>query len=118
MARVAIGVVELAGKVGQANVLLSTTSSDTANNHTFTLKDGDILYAQNADAGVQTVTIVTTADEIGRTITIAQVQAAGETRLYGPFERIGFAQSDETIQIDVTVSNTVRLAVIRDVGNA
>lgn len=116
MARTAITIHNLAGAKGLANGILVTTAGDVPNDNDWLLRDGDILFARNGGAGVQVLTLITSADEDGRVETIANSQAVGTTYLYGPLDRVGYAQSDGKCRVDIA-DTLWDLAVIRNVGN-
>lgn len=113
MARIAIAITTLAGNAGLANATVTKTTGDFANDHDWLLNDGDLLVARNTEAvNPKVLTIITTADRLGRTQAIAQNHTAGEVRVYGPLTRIGYAQSDGKIHIDVDTASW-ELSVLR-----
>ncbi len=115
MPRTAIPIFEMAGQVSPANAVITTIAGDSTNDHDWLLKDGDLLWAICA-GGASTMTIPCTADELGRDDNIVISFGAGETRMIGPLNRLGYAQADGKIHIDLTV-DTWAVGVFRNVGN-
>ena len=96
-----------------ANALdFSFTAGDVANGNAYVATGREVVIFRNVNAGAQTFTLDSVADEQGRTgdITAYSLGAAEFAVLYPPLR--GFQQSDGMIYIDVSHAD-VTIAVLR-----
>lgn len=113
MARVPITISQSPG-IGTPAVV-TWTAADIADDHTL-FNDGETsLIVRNPDAvNAVTVTIVSVECSHGRTGDIEQAVAAETTRVFGPFPKGLFNQSDGVINVDLAgTAAGVQLAAIR-----
>jgi hypothetical protein len=115
VARTAIAVNTLKGSANPANpgADLTLTAIDSANDHEWTLRDGDILLIVNNLGSPQSVTLVATADPHGRTEDATISTGANSFRVVGPLRTLGWVQSDGTVHLDSTGLSSMNLAVLR-----
>ena len=112
MARVAIGVNNLAGSVNPAALTDITFTAGNANDHYWDFREGDILVVRST-AGSNTVTLVSVADSQGRTGNSAQaITASGDFALFGPLASNGWRQSNGRVHVDLS-NTSFELAVLR-----
>ena len=80
------------GAYADTGALLAFTAADTVNLNEASIGDGVILLARNSSGGALTVTVTSQPDAFGRTNDIAAYSIpAGETHVFGPFVRAGWA---------------------------
>ena len=94
------------------SVVLSYTTADAANGHAFVNTGRVLLLVKNGGGGAVQVTIVSTPDARGRTGNEVRSVSAGADALFGPFPRLGWNQSDETVHVDLDVDTAVELAAL------
>lgn len=95
---------------GAADVTM--TAADVANYEQVTHDGAILVLAHNEDAGAQTVTITSIADERGRTGDITTYSLAAEDRaVFGPFDLEGWEQADGKLYFAASSAN-VKLGVI------
>lgn len=98
MARVLLTPTVAPGQYPLAGVAVTETAADTTNFDMFVSTGKELLVAHNTDASSHTVTINSVADDKGRTGDItAESIAAGAIRIYGPFAKSYWAQSNGNI---------------------
>lgn len=96
-----------------AGVAITMTAADTVNQNQFAAQGQDLVIAHNTGVTGHTVTITSAADPYGRTGDItAESIAAGEYRVYGPFPRIGWEQSDGKFYLEANDAE-VKFGVIK-----
>lgn len=94
-------------------VSLTFTAADATNKEQVALTGREIIIARNTGAGARTVTITSTADELGRTDDItADSIPAGEFHIYGPFGLEGWEQTDGNLYFEAEHAE-VTFAIIR-----
>lgn len=83
------------GSYGAAGAAVTFTAADVANKNQFTATGRELVIARNSGASAYTITITSAPDPYGRTGHItAESIAAGETKVFGPFKRSGWQQTD------------------------
>jgi hypothetical protein len=86
-----------------AGVSLVQTAADVANGNSFSPTGYDLVIANNTGAAPYTVTITSAPDAMGRTKDItAESIAAGEIRVYGPLQLLGWRQSDGFVYLSAS----------------
>lgn len=97
------------------NFIGTETAADDTNDHEMVNDGSTILIAINRAASTPAVTIVSVADEYGRTGDITQVLAATELRVFGPFKpKANWNQSNGKVHIDVVgVATSVAFTALR-----
>lgn len=117
MARTALTVQELPLH-GAALDDIAFTAADATNDHEFANTGREIVLMKNADASQHTATVVSVADQHGRTGDQDMAPAAGEISVAGPFppsiwnSALGLAHIDLGAGEDVSVT----FAVVRLLG--
>lgn len=118
MARTAIPVQEVPIN-GAALDDISWTAADATNDHEFENTGREIVLQNNADGSQQIATVVSVADQYGRTGDQALSAAAGEISVAGPFKPISIWNSESgKAYIDVAAGEdaNVTFAVLRLLG--
>lgn len=109
MARTALTKVTAPGGYSGAGVAFPLAAGDAVNGNYFEHTGREIIVVKNANAsspGVsRTVTLVSVNDPYGRTEDIAEVLAAGDIKVYGPFPILGWRQTDYRFYINVDSSD-------------
>jgi hypothetical protein len=97
-----------------AGVAVTFAAADVAGKNYFISTGRELLVARNTSADTPyTITIVSAADEMGRTGNItAESIAFGVTRMYGPFPRSGWSQSTGHINVEAA-NEAIEFAVIQ-----
>ena len=89
------------GKWPSAGGLLVWLGADTVNKEQFPLTGQELVLAWNTGASGRTITIDSSADPYGRSGPItAEAIAAGDIRMFGPFDIVGWAQSDGNLHFE------------------
>lgn len=112
MARTALTPITTNNPWDTGGTLLTLTALDQANGNSFPATGRECIFAQNTDAGSQTITIRSTADAEGRTGDAAKAMAASSFAVFQMFPTKGWIQSDGNIYIDTTSAN-IKVAVVR-----
>ena len=102
MPRTAITVHSLVPNGVTAN--LAEVASDDTNEHEFTNPNGRvIIIVDNRDGaiGVEFTFISVAEPRYGRTGNVVETVAAGEMKVFGPFDTEAWNQSDNLVDIDV-----------------
>lgn len=100
------------GSIQYTGTVLTMTAADVANMNQFTASGKDLIIAHNTGASPYTVTVTSIADPYGRTKDIAaQSLAAGEYRVFGPMETVGWTQTDGKIYLQAS-NASVKFGVI------
>lgn len=89
---------------------LTSVTPDAVNQNNFVNDGNTELVVHNGDAAAKTVTIASVPCEHGRTGDVAQVVAAGERAILGPFDKLLFNQADGTVNVDWSASTNVKVA--------
>lgn len=97
------------GLVGVETTWDSTTYTDGLE---FPSTGNELVIARNTGAGTRVCTVVSVADELGRTGDLAKTIAAGGTNYFGPMRKKGFAQTSGRIRI-VPAHAEVKITVLR-----
>ena len=93
---------------------VSFTAGDSSNDHDFDNSGNDILWVQNEGGGAVEVTIVSVADQYGRTGDIVMSISAAGRGVAGPFPQTLFNQSGgRRCNVLLDQDTSVTLAVIR-----
>ena len=88
-------------------------AADNVNGNEVVLSEGEIVLVRNDDAGAQTVTFHSVADEFNRTGDITDYSLGpGEYAMFGPFKVPGWAQPGNLLHINASTA-TVMFAVIK-----
>jgi hypothetical protein len=96
-----------------ADVTFTAAGASFADGAGFPLTGGEILLAKNANAGAQTVTITSVADELKRTGDITTYSIGiGEIAVFGPFDIKGWRQSDGKLYIAASAAD-ISFAVLK-----
>lgn len=112
MARTTLTKTTPPGSYAGAGTTLTLTAADVTNKNQFVASGNDLVIAYNSGAGAATITITSVDDPFGRREDIAAESiAAGAYKLFGPFKRQGWAQSDGYIYLEAS-SVDVKFAVI------
>lgn len=99
-----------------AGVSLTLTAADISNLNSFVCTGYDLVVAQNTGGVGYTVTITSAPDAMGRTKDITtEAIAAGEVRIYGPFQGLGWRQTDGSIYLQAS-NAAVKFAVVAMLG--
>lgn len=102
MARTALTPVVAPGTLAAAGLAAAFTAADVANGNKFASSGNELLIAYNSNASstAHAVTISSVADPYGRLGDITSESiAAGAYRIYGPFKKNGWVQSDGSINV-------------------
>jgi hypothetical protein len=101
------------GAYPTAGVAVAFAAADVAGKNYFIGTGRELVIARNTSADTPyTITIVSAADEMGRTGNItAESIAFGVTRMYGPFARSGWAQSTGHVHLEAE-NAAIEFAVI------
>lgn len=92
------------GAYTHAGTLLTMTAADASNGNQFVATGKDLIVAYNSAGLTYTITVTSSADPYGRTKDItAENITAGQYKIFGPLETVGWIQSDGKIYI--TASN-------------
>jgi hypothetical protein len=113
MARLALTVQTPPGKypalpltANSADLAWTASGANYADGASFTLTGRELLLVRNANAGAQTITISSVADDKGRVGDITTYSIGiGEYAMFGPFPREGWAQSDGKLYFAVTAAD-------------
>jgi hypothetical protein len=101
------------GTVSAGDLAIAFTASDVANGNKWAFSGRDILLVQNSNAGAQTFTISSTADERGRKADIATYSVpAGGFAAFFISSATGWTQADGTILLATSHAN-IQFAVVR-----
>lgn len=113
MPRISHTVQDAPGKWPTAGGLVTFLAADPANDEQFTLTGRELLLADNVGAGAHTITINSVIDPYNRTRNItAESIAAGTLRMFGPFDLVGWQQTDGNLYFEADDAE-VEFAVIR-----
>lgn len=86
---------------------------DSANNHYVEFTGRELVMARNDDGSSQTVTVVSTPDNLGRTGDASKAIDPGAYHMFGPFGKTGWQQSSDSNRLWVNVtSNNLKLFVL------
>lgn len=106
--------VSLYGAVGAGTATLSWSALDASNKNSVTLTGKEILLFKNTDASSHTVTITSTADDLGRTLDIGPYTvSAGGIAFFGPVPTRGFIQASNSKLYFESDSALVSVAIVR-----
>jgi hypothetical protein len=113
MARTDIPVQQMANH-GAGDDSITFTAGDAANDHSFTNTGREILLMKCTDGTQKTATVISVADEHGRTgdLTITCPATTGLSNK-GPFVPARWSQSTGLVHVDLTDATGVSFAVIR-----
>lgn len=102
------------GAYAQAGVALTMAAADVANKNQWVATGKDLVVAHNTGASAYTVTITSVPDpQYGRTGDVTNDSIpAGEYRVYGPFPKVGWVQTDTYIRIEAS-NASVKLGVVK-----
>lgn len=107
MARTSIPVVAI-GNQGAVDPIVWTTG-DATNDHEF-LNDGKTIVIVRNGGGVGiTVSVISVADEAGRTGDLAIAVAAGDYCIFGPLKQAWWNQSGGVVHVDLDTDASVVL---------
>jgi hypothetical protein len=96
-----------------AGVIVTPVAADVSSKQKVVSSGKDLILAFNSDVSPHTVTINSVADDKGRTGDItAESIAAGVYKIFGPFSKSYWAQSDGNIYFEASDA-TVKFAVIQ-----
>lgn len=85
------------GPYAAAGIAMVEVAADASNFEQIAATGADIIVARNSNSGstARTVTITASADPFGRSVNIAAESiAAGAVHVFGPFPKLGWAQTD------------------------
>jgi len=93
---------------------ISWTAADATNDHEFANTGCEILIAKNTHSGEQTITVVSVADEFGRTgdATLAPNATTGFS-FWGPGKPGHWNSAAGLVHVDITDDTALSFAVIR-----
>jgi hypothetical protein len=95
-----------------AGVALTMTGADVGNMNSVAASGNDLIVAQNTDSGAHNITITSVVDQYNRLGSITSESiAAGAIRIYGPFKRDGWMQTDGNVYLQAD-SALVKFGVI------
>jgi len=95
MPRTAIAPVTVPGSTQYTGTVVTPAAADTTNQNSAIFTGKELIIAENTDVAAHTVTVTSVVDSFGRTKDIAAVSlAAGEWRVFGPFDLTGWQQTD------------------------
>ena len=95
------------------DVTFTAAGASFADGAGFTLTGGEILLVKNGNAGAQTVTITSVADDLKRTGDITTYSIGiDEIAVFGPFEIKGWRQADGKLYIAASATD-VSFAVLK-----
>lgn len=89
------------------------TNGDSANDMYFVNDGNTILIAKNADAGAHAGSLVSVADQFGRTGDDPFSIAAGATLVAGPFPASLWNQAGGIMHVDFTTATSVTIAAVK-----
>ena len=112
MARDTIAVQEIGGEGAQKLDDITFTLIVAADNAQFINDGNTLLIFQNAGSGVETATIISTADPFGRTGDLDVTPTNAKESIAGPFRKSIYNQSDGYVHIDTT-DVTLSVAAIK-----
>ena len=101
--------------IGALGAQLLFTAADATNFNSFFATGREILICQNSGASAYTVTVNSTADQLGRTsdITAYSIPASGFA-IFGPFPLNGWHQATTPYTINLQASNaSILFAVVQ-----
>jgi hypothetical protein len=110
MARTAIPIQTIQGG---ASAAVTFTNADAANGMEFENDGATDLIVKNDDASPKTVTVVSVADEAGRTGDLAPSVAAGEVRAYGKLRPAWWNQSNGKVNVNFSAATNLKVAAVR-----
>lgn len=95
------------------DVAFTAAGADFADGASFPITGRELLLVHNGNAGAQTVTITSVADDKNRTGDITTYSIGiGEYALFGPFKKAGWAQSTGLLHFAATAAD-VEFLVLR-----
>jgi len=99
-ARTALTKTAAPGGYAGAGVAVTMAVADVGNMNSVPASGNDLIVAQNTDVSAHNITVTSVADQYGRLghITSESI-AAGAIRIYGPFKRDGWVQTDGNIYL-------------------
>lgn len=113
MARTAITIQTLP-TTGAGDTDLAFTAADATNDMSFANDGKTLFFVKNASASPVTATVVSVADEYGRTGDLAFVVAAGKTGVCGPFRPQGiWNQSTGLVHVDFAADTDITVAALK-----
>jgi len=114
MPRTALAKIQSPGSFPTAGVLCTFTAYDAANMNDFSMTGDDLLLVRNVAVSAKTVTINSSADNMGRSRDItAQSVAAATTVVFGPFtNKAGWVQALNKLHFQAE-DNNIQFCVIK-----
>lgn len=113
MPRTDIPITDIPFQGSLANIVAGGVAGDAANDHEM-VNDGSTLIAvHNGSGGVVNATVVSVADQLGRTGDDPKAIAAGDTAIFGPYRRDAWNQPGGKIHLDLDVDTSVTVAGVR-----
>lgn len=101
MARTALTKLTAPGAYAGAGVALAFTAADVANKNRLGLTGRELVIVRNVDGAVaHTVTFTSVDDAFNRKEDISEAIPAGDYRIYGPFTKPGWEQSDGNLYLE------------------
>lgn len=112
MARVSISINALLGGYAGVGVASTFQAGDASLGNTFPMMGGEIVIARNVGVVSRTITMKSISDPFGRTGDLSEALAAGQYKVFGPFNTPGWRQSGADFWIDVSHAD-VEILVLR-----
>jgi len=112
MARTAITVQAMAAHGGGKDDI-AWTAADATNDHEFLNTGRELVLMKNDSAGALTATLVSVADEYGRTGDKTITTGASDISIFGPFPPSKFNQAGGLMHIDLTDDTSLSFAVVQ-----
>ncbi len=113
MARTTLTKTSAPGRYASNGQALISAAADVANGNQFVASGNELIIARNTDgANAHSVTIHSVNDPYNRSGNIAADSIpAGETKVYGPFPRLGWMQPDGRVYVNAD-NSAIEFAVI------
>lgn len=94
------------------DVAFTAAGASFADGSSFPITGRELLLVHNGNAGAQTVTISSVADDLGRTGDITTYSIGiGEYALFGPFKKEGWGQSTGALHFAASAADVEFLVV-------
>jgi hypothetical protein len=112
MPRTTLPKTSLAGSYPGNSVTPTFTAADVDNGNQFIATGKELLLVKNVGSTTRSITLNSASDSYGREADITETIAAGVSKLFGPFQLNGWAQSP-TYAFEVNATHVdVQIAVL------
>ena len=92
--------VSVKGSISANAADITWTAVDVSNGNRFVPSGRDLILFYNSHASnAYTCTVTSAADELGRTLDVTYTLQAGEVGCFGPYQQLGWRQSDGYVYI-------------------